>query len=383
MPPCQCKRFVVLDGIAEPYVEGRDCRRCFLFATNAEVNRAWGGDGLLVAVAGPRPLPPRPRPARNTSLPCIHEGRPAPPPPGRDIRRRWLHCEAGKGVVSQCQCNVRCDCYEADSPDDPVRRHAIMHLLPVPGNGVWQRSLDQIRLRRGLFTGRIVVACCTGQYKGKSLDPPEMVRSLLPSEAELIEVPNNPTRREGATWKQLWESLWPDLGDSDAVLYCHTKGATRNVDPGNSCQWWASLLWSLALDHWPKTESLLKRYPIVGSFKKVGQGFGNGFGNWHYSGTFFWIQAGDFKEHRYSVAVPSQWWGVEAWPGLAYDHADAGCLFLPGTVPSLDIYSPKFWQKTLRPEFEKWIQKNRPAWPWVTSPSAGGSLRTGAALTPV
>lgn len=371
MRPCQCAKLVVKDGLAEPYVEGRDCRRCFLFATNHQVNQAWGGDGSLIPVRD-NYRPPRPRPIQKSPLPCIHEGQPCPPPPGRDVRRRWLHCESGKGVVSQCQCNVRCDRYEADAPDDlaPSRRHAIMHLLPVPGNGVWQRSLDQLRMRRGLFTGRIVVACCTGQYKGTPLDPPEKVRDCLPAGAELIEVPNNPTRREVVTWKPLWESLWPDLGDSDAVLYCHTKGATRNVDPGNSCQWWASLLWSLALDHWPKIESLLKRYPIVGSFKKVGQGFGSGFGSWHYSGTFFWMRAGDFKEHRYSVAVPAQWWGVEAWPGLAYDHADAGCLFMTGAVPGLDIYSPKFWQSTVRPEYSKWIQENRPS---VTGSSTAGA----------
>jgi|SRR6185503_2682201 len=57
-------------------------------------------------------------------LPCIHIGRPMPPPEGRDRRPKWILCEAGLGVVCQCTdcgctCNESCPKYEADEGSTP------------------------------------------------------------------------------------------------------------------------------------------------------------------------------------------------------------------------------------------------------------------------
>lgn len=56
------------------------------------------------------------------ALPCIHQGSSAPPPPGRDVRKEWIHCDAGFGVVCKCLncgclCNESCPGYVAESDE--------------------------------------------------------------------------------------------------------------------------------------------------------------------------------------------------------------------------------------------------------------------------
>jgi hypothetical protein len=164
-----------------------------------------------------------------------------------------------------------------------------------------------------------------------------------------------------ATWTPLWERVLGDAADNDVVLYAHAKGVTRNVDPGNSCQWWASLAYTLHLDHWPLVAAQLARFPVTGAFKKVGHGFPRS--AWHYSGTFFWVRVGDFRTRPWQ-AIDRVWFGTEAWPGTAYHPDEAGCLFLSGVVPQLDLYSPELWTDVVRPRYAEWIQKNPPAFPW-------------------
>lgn len=51
-------------------------------------------------------------------LPCVHEGRPSPPPPGRPVTRTYYQCDAGKGVVCKCDCGPgKCPLYRSE--DDP------------------------------------------------------------------------------------------------------------------------------------------------------------------------------------------------------------------------------------------------------------------------
>src|SRR6185369_17950749 len=53
-------------------------------------------------------------------LPCVHVGKPVPPPDGKDCRRRYYMCDAGYGVVCACQCSpAKCDKYAADSAELP------------------------------------------------------------------------------------------------------------------------------------------------------------------------------------------------------------------------------------------------------------------------
>ncbi|HEX4607412.1 MAG TPA: hypothetical protein VH092_04325, partial [Urbifossiella sp.] len=234
------------------------CPRCVLYETSDFHNRLWGGGGLAVVPAAPA--------CARLGLPLSDDEK-----ADRDLYqlRDWRWCghpdtPRGAAVCTCAGCGPACPGYDDGRPRAAPRRHCLMHVLPVAGNGVWQRGLAQLAARRGLFTGRVVLAVATGPA-GRPLDDPDAVRRAAPW-ADVITAANDPARREVATWGPLWDRLAPDLGPADAVLYCHTKGATRRVDPGNSCQWWGSFQWSLCLDHWPLAERQLRAYPITGPF---------------------------------------------------------------------------------------------------------------------
>jgi hypothetical protein len=315
---------------------------------------------------------------------CAHEGRPAPPPPNGDRRKAYYHCEAGKGIVSRCDCGEKCDRFvkeereveagtrpppplPAKRADLPIgRRHLVMHVYPSCGNNTWRRSLDQIRIRLPLFTGHKAIAAVTAP----DLHPWEDVRDYCRDmDADVFPVPNDPNLREVATWEPLWERVLAKADDADAAFYCHAKGATRAVDPGNMTHRWASLQWSLNLDWWAEMESLLKRRPIVGCFKKLGYGFGRQEGRFHYSGTFFWVRVGDFRTKRYPLR-PNHWkYAVEAWPGRAYDPGEAGCFYRETPASKTDLYCPEKWRTEIWPEYQRWVTTKL-----ASSPAATGSV---------
>lgn len=228
-------------------------------------------------------------------------------------------------------------------------RHLLYHVYPrAKQPHVWRRGIDQLRMRWSLFTGRKVVAVVTGD----GLSPAADVREYLPADAEVVEVANDSRLREVATWGPLWSQFLAG-SPRGAVLYAHAKGVTRSDDPGNSCHWWSSMLYSLCLDRWDAVAAQLKHYPITGAFKKVGRGFRGSRSAWHYSGSFFWARLDDFAGRPWQQ-IDRQWWGSEAWPGLAYRATEAGCIFHEGRVPSLDLYAPKYWDH-VRLQYAAWL----------------------------
>jgi hypothetical protein len=249
----------------------------------------------------------------------------------------------------------------------PGTRHLLYHLLPVSGNGIWQRNLDQLRWRLPLFNGKRVVAIGTGTatdhvtHRGTlHLDPPDMVREYLAGTGcEFLEFDNDPNLREVVSWGPLWESLKPYASTSDVAFYAHTKGVTRPVNPGVTVHEWARVMYSACLDYWPEVEEQLRRFPIVGPFKKSGHGFQGSRSAWHYSGAFFWARVGEAFAHGRYKQIDRLWFGAEAWPGIHF-HPDAGgCLFHAGRVPTLDLFSYPYVRDRMLPEFRRWALNAR------------------------
>jgi hypothetical protein len=228
-------------------------------------------------------------------------------------------------------------------------------VYPVPGNGTWQRACDQLKWRQGLFSrGRKVAAVCTGD----GLDAPEAVADHLGPGWEVLPVPNDPALREVATWPHLWGRLADFADTDDPVFYAHAKAVTRPWNPGVTCHPWARVLFSSLLDFWPVVAAELGRWPIAGSFKKVGSGFQGSASAWHYSGSFFWIRCSEaFKADRWR-AIDRRWWGNESWPGCHFLAGHAGVVFKEGTVPDLDNYSPARFFGHVLPEFREWCAAN-------------------------
>lgn len=244
--------------------------------------------------------------------------------------------------------------------------HLICHLYPVAGNGVWRRTIDQLRHRADVFDGRRVLAVGTRTEGTRhELDTPDAVREYAGKWFhDVIEVPNDPSLRETATWGRLRGSVLPHAADADAVFYCHSKGASKAVSPGSMEHVWADLMFRVCLDHAVPLGTLLRAHPIAGPFKAVGTWFGKGRGAWFYAGTFFWLRAGALRK-RAGVVPPPSWWGVEAWPGVAFAPKAAGCLLM-GWDTSKSLYSPTDWSELVLPEYQRWLRQyppDRPALP--------------------
>jgi len=252
--------------------------------------------------------------------------------------------------------------YKLAYPPIPSR-HLAYFILPVSTNHVWRKGVDALRRRWHLFTGRKIFAVATGQFvteqgtrKLLALDSLDTVRAYLPPDAEVIDVPNDPSRWELAAWPKLWAFL-PNVHPDDVVLYAHAKGATR---PGDStAHRWADLLYSLSLDYWSHTESLLHSHTLVGPLKRTVKAFGapNQDSTWHFSGNFWWARVGPLKEKLDRVPIPVDKWATEAWMGIAFSQHEAGTQFTGHS--DFYLYRPADLAR-IETEYRAWLRTHAP-----------------------
>jgi hypothetical protein len=225
----------------------------------------------------------------------------------------------------------------------PAVRHLAYHVAPFAGTGIWRHNITQLLSRIHLFNGKRVVAIATGP----GLDPPDMVKDALGEAVhEYIVLPNQSTLREVVTFLPLLERI-ESTDSREITFYAHTKGVTRPVDNSTTVHAWTTIMYETCLNYVSLVESLLETHPIVGTFKKLGAGFPGSRSSWHYSGTFYWLRNADVFSRPWRV-VDQEWWGTESWPGLHFLPAEAGKLFLEGTVPEMNLYDQAFLQTTVR-----------------------------------
>lgn len=225
-------------------------------------------------------------------------------------------------------------------------RHIIYHCWPVRGNGMWQRNADELSKRLPMFNGKRIVAIA---HNATDIDEYDVARKrFLDMGFTVIEAKNVKEKRETGTWKALWEYLTinePDANDS--VFYSHAKCVWR----GSSTWAWAQMMYESLLDYWPLVEEQLRRFPVVGSFKKVCKDFAGT--DFHYSGGMYWV--------RYGSAIPkigkidAKWYGTESWPGTNFKASEAGVIFHDGK--RFDLYNTAYFSK-VQSEWLNWKQQN-------------------------
>ncbi len=255
----------------------------------------------------------------------------------------------GRQIVTGLACCTGCPEWTSPLaiPDPPSVRHLLYHVCPFPGNGVWQRNVDAMLPRLGLFNGRRVVAIATGA----GLDPASTVRERFgDGVAEFVEIPNDPKLREVATFAALLSRIQSD-DPREVTLYAHAKGVTR---PDSSpCHRWAEVLAEVCLDYWPHVARALKSFPVVGPFKKVGKGWAESTSAWHYSGSWYWFRNRDLFGRDWR-RIDKFWSGIEAYPSLHFRADEAGCLFHEGPVSQLNLYSQAYWHDVVEPAYAAW-----------------------------
>lgn len=228
-------------------------------------------------------------------------------------------------------------------------RDCLYHVYPLAAAAaVWRRTLGMLLRRSALFNGRKLISCMTGPR----LEPADEVRRLAqPAGFGVVEIFNDPKLRETKTLLE----LLPRFQTADprrALFFGHAKGVTRPDNAGVTCHPWAAMCHEISLDYWPLVESQLRQKPITGPFKKLGRGFTGSASAWHYSGSFAWFRSADLFARDWR-RVDRQWWGSEAFVGLHYTPAEAGCLFGEGRVPELNLYDMNRLHKVLV-EYQWW-----------------------------
>lgn len=217
-------------------------------------------------------------------------------------------------------------------------RHLHYHIWPVKGNGTWQRNLDMLKPRLGLFNGHRAVAIVTDH----ATDSPEMVMDYFGPEADFIIMPNSPAKRETLTWHPLWRQLRMYRGKRDVTFCAHAKGVRHATTPDVSVHRWADLMYESCLDYWPIVERLLETKAIVGGMKKSRIVY--------FPGTFYWVRNDD-KFNAPNVPLPKRFDGTEEWTKIRFTSAEAGVVFCE--LGRLNLYSVDYIAG-LEKRFEKW-----------------------------
>lgn len=89
-PPCTCKRFIP----GQPWIKGRDCRRCWLYAHDAKYTRQWNERHGITS--------------ENPSTVVISlRGQPKPLPAGPGTELKKLLLSLGIASDDTCWCNKR------------------------------------------------------------------------------------------------------------------------------------------------------------------------------------------------------------------------------------------------------------------------------------
>jgi hypothetical protein len=169
-------------------------------------------------------------------------------------------------------------------------------------------------------------------------------------------VTKNDGRGEAATFSLMLDRV-ASTNDDELTFYAHAKGVRYEPQFPLNVRRWAEVQYCVTLDDWLAVKDQLQHYAMTGIFRKHGR-FANhrNLGDWHYSGTFFWMRHSHVFRRRY-LDVPQFYCGVEAWPGMHFARHETGCLMMDGLreLP----YSNRFWASKGNPAFSQWMKAVR------------------------
>ncbi|MCW7541381.1 glycosyltransferase [Aquabacterium sp. A7-Y] len=234
----------------------------------------------------------------------------------------------------------------------PPRRNLLYHIWPVRGS-TWRWNLDELKRRIDLFNGRRII----GIVCDARSEPAEAVQADLDGHGcEFVVAPND-ERGEAITFTSMLERV-ASTEHNELSFYAHAKGVKYEPQFPPSVRRWAEVQYGVLLDHWPAVKEQLQRHAMTGIFRKHGR-FGNhhNLGDWHYSGTFFWMRHAHVFRRRWQD-VPQFYGGVEAWPGTLFHRDETGCLLLD-QLRELP-YQDRFWSQRGEPAFRQWQAGVRP-----------------------
>jgi len=215
------------------------------------------------------------------------------------------------------------------------RRNLIYHVWPVRGS-MWRWNMEQLKARLDLFNGRRLIGIV---HDSRSEDPSAVQAFLEGHGCEFLVAPNHPAG-EVVTFPQMLRRV-ASTDANEVTFYGHAKGVKHEPAVPQPVRRWAEISYSAALDNWLTVRAQLERFALTGSFRMFGRfGSHRNVGDWHYSGTYFWLRhARVFAKDCF--AVPPFYCGVEAWPGKYFARDEAGCLLFDNLRQL--AYDESFW----------------------------------------
>lgn len=237
---------------------------------------------------------------------------------------------------------------KAGTPPLPgaTRRNLLFHIWPVRGS-TWRWNVEELKRRIDLFNGRRIIGIVCDERS----EPPEEVQAALAGHGcEFIVTPND-ARGEVATFAQMLQRV-ASLDADELTFYAHAKGVKYEPQFPPAVRRWAEVQYAVTLDDWRGLREQLQRFAMTGIFRKHGR-FRNhqNVGDWHYSGTFFWLRHAQVFQRPWAD-VPQFYGGVEAWPGVQFRSQETGCMLLDklSELP----YQERFWTLRGNPAFSQW-----------------------------
>lgn len=262
-------------------------------------------------------------------------------------------------------------------PPNTTIRHLLYHIYPV-SNGHWRWNVEQLCGRLKAFNGHRIVAIVTDPPTGRLPDPggshpPDRARHIPGCDSAeevkaefgrrwsgepitFIELDNDPSLREVKSFIPMLEYVLTD-DPNHITLYAQAKGTTRHN--GHIARRWTETLYEIMFDHFPLAEEMLKDFPVVGCFKKLGPGWSpeQSHSDWHWSGSWAFFRNADLAKKEW-WKIDAFWSGVEPYWSQHFRCDEAKCMFHEAAVPVMNLYSTAYWRRVVIPAFNQWRKEN-------------------------
>lgn len=210
-------------------------------------------------------------------------------------------------------------------------RHLLYHVYPGKANELWRRNVEALTKHWDAFNGRKFVAVALGE----EAEPLGVVQEAFgKDDIDWLPIDNDPRLREVAGFRLLLSSVRSNL-PSEASFFAHSKGNTTESNPPGAARWRNAMLYHLLGRHEECMEAL-RRHSCVGTtmmafarYTKFRFPSGLRYGNWMFSGTFFWFRHDAVFNRPGWARVPDDRYGAESWLGGLFPREEAYSIFQP------------------------------------------------------
>lgn len=178
----------------------------------------------------------------------------------------------------------------------------------------------------------------------------EVKRAFVVKNIEYIEVENDPALCEVRPFARMMKEI-ASVDPEEITFYAQAKGVTPSR-PKNELEniiIWRKLMYFFCLNRINRIESILKKYPRCGCFKKSNPCEPFVSENWHFSGTFFWFNHQKmFSRSEWELVRQDTRFAVEGYLAHFFNVEEAYCLFGNEPTPNnLKGHSKDQWMKVL------------------------------------